>query len=868
VQKYKIMRRSLLVFLFIPLLLNAQLFEDFSDGDFTQNPAWSGTAEKYIVNSSFQLQLNASEAGTAWLSTPYNNPGGNVEWRFWIRLNFAPSGSNYSDVFLASDQADLSGPLNGYYLRFGEAGSLDAIELFKRQGAQNTSICRGTNGLIAAAFAIHIKVVRTTEGQWTIYADQTGSGIYTIEASGSDNTFNPGGHFGFLGQFTISNSTRMYYDNIFINQEIIDNEPPQLISATATDPFSIRLIFNEAISAGNLLNVANYSIDQEIGNPASVAQGATAAQAVLQLAAPLDNGRIYNLSISNIEDLAGNIMPQTNVQISYYEAQPNDVVINEIMADPSPVVGLPEWEFIELYNNSDIPINLNNWKLLIGTGERVIGSIQIAARGFVILAHENARPSLESFGSFFGFSSFQLANSGASLSLISDKGILISTVSYTDAWYNDAKKKDGGWTLEQKDPTNPCGGRNNWTASNHPGGGTPGQVNSVFAVSDARPKPETMKLVSENIIQIWFDQQMDQVSLGNSSAYTLSPGNINPQSAETNPADPTFVELIFAEPFAMGTIYELKISPSVLNCAGRPVLEGTALSFGIPFPVEPNDIVINEILFNPYNNGNDFVEIYNRSTKIINLEDLRLGAVRQTIPNPPDTTLRDIISSTKLIMPGTYMLLTVSSAMVTNFYFSPSTDNFVEMAQFPVYPNESGTAILVSKAGQVIDAFSYHEKMHFPLLNYVKGVSLERISVDRPSADVNNWHSAAETAGFATPGYQNSVFVKDETSEGELTVDPEIFSPDGDGRDDVTSIRYSFEEAGYTLNIQIFNASGQKVRHLVKSTLVSQEGAVSWDGLDESGRKVPTGIYVVYAEVFNLAGTVKGFKRAVVVGTR
>jgi hypothetical protein len=862
------MRRSLLVFLFIPLLLNAQLFEDFSDGDFTQNPAWTGTAEKYIVNSSFQLQLNASEAGSAWLSTPYSNPGGNVEWRFWIRLNFSPSGSNYSDVFLVSDQAELSGPLNGYFLRFGEAGSLDAIELFKKQGAQNTSICRGTNGLVATSFAIHVKVVRSLEGQWTVFADQSGSGIFNLEATGTDNTFSPGGHFGFLSTFTISNSTRMYYDNIFINEEIIDNEPPQLISATTTDPFTIQLIFNEAITTESLLNASNYFLDQEIGNPATVIQGTTAAQAILTLASPLDNGKVYNLSLNNIEDLAGNIMPQTDVQVSYYEAQTNDVVINEIMADPSPVVGLPEWEFIELYNNSYVPINLNNWKLLVGTGERVIGSIQIAPQGYVILAHEDARPSLESYGSFFGFSSFQLTNSGVSISLFSDKGVLISTVSYTDLWYNDPKKKDGGWTLEQKDPTNPCGGRNNWTASNHPSGGTPGQQNSVFAISDARPKPETMKLVSENIIQIWFDQQMDQVSLGNTSAYTLSPGNINPQSTVTNPADPTFVELLFAEPFAMGTIYELKISPSILNCAGRPVLEGTMLSFGIPFPVEPNDIVINEILFNPYNNGNDFVEIYNRSTKIINLEDLRLGAVRQTIPNPPDTTLREIIGSTKLIMPGTYMLLTVSTAMVTNFYSTPTTENFVEMAQFPVYSNESGTAILVSKTNQVIDAFSYNEEMHFPLLNYVKGVSLERISVDRPSADVNNWHSAAETAGFATPGYQNSVFVKDETSEGELSVDPEIFSPDGDGRDDVTSIRYSFEEAGYTLNIQIFNAAGQKVNHLVKSTLVSQEGAVSWDGLDESGRKVPTGIYVVYAEVFNLAGTVKGYKRAVVVGTR
>ncbi len=80
---------------------------------------------------------------------------------------------------MISDQEDLSGDLNGYYLQFGESGSIDAIELLKQQGQNTTSICRGTDGSIASSFAIRIKVVHQSDGQWLIYSDPTGNEIFS-----------------------------------------------------------------------------------------------------------------------------------------------------------------------------------------------------------------------------------------------------------------------------------------------------------------------------------------------------------------------------------------------------------------------------------------------------------------------------------------------------------------------------------------------------------------------------------------------------------------------------------------------------------------------------------------------------------------
>ncbi len=861
------MKSILLLFLMLPFTLMAQLSDDFSDGDFSQNPSWSGTTNLFQVNITFQLQLNALEAGTAWLSSPYT-ASGDVEWRFYVRQSFSPSGSNYGKVYLVSNQADLSQSLNGYYLRFGEAGSEDAIELFKQSGTTSESICRGTNGLVASSFELNIKVIRTQQGAWTIFVDPDGSGVYQQEATGSDNSFAPGGYFGFFDTYTVSNATKFYYDNIYVGPEIVDNTAPTLISTNASDPFTVELQFDEALLGTSALNMLNYNADGDLGNPNAIMFGSNSSIVQLIYNASFENGRLYQLSISNISDLAGNVAPIIQTSFSYYEAQANDVVINEIMADPSPIVGLPEWEYVELYNQTAVDIDLNGWTFVAGTSEKPIEGASIPANGYLILCHEDGQPAMATYGNAYGFSSFQLTNAGTTLQLLNQNGNLISSVAYTDKWYNDPAKADGGWSIEQIDPANSCGGRNNWTASVSPTGGTPGTLNSVDTPNVAAPAVLRYELVNDNSLQIFFDQQMDPASLSIAANYYLEAGNVNPTTVSTNPEDATFVELTFATPFEAGNIYKLIISNSVMNCAGLSVAENTFILFGIPDAVELNDVVINEILFNPLGDGVDYVEIYNRSTKTLDLNQLMLGSVRQTIPNPPDTILKEITADSYLFLPQSYVLLTTSKSIVLSQYTSEDPDVFVEMASFPTYSNDAGTAILKAKTGQLIDLIAYTEDMQYPLLTTAEGVALERISFDRPSDDPTNWHSAAESVGFGTPGYQNSMFMALVTTDDAISVTPELFSPDSDGRDDVTSIAYAFDEAGYTLNVYIFDASGQQQRHLVKSMLVSQTGAVSWDGLDENGNRVPIGIYVVYAEAFDLNGSVKSYKKAVVVASK
>ncbi len=859
------MKKILLLLILLPFSLFAQVTDDFTDGDFTQNPVWSGTVEQYTVNNSKQLQLNAEGEGTAWLSLPITEYE-SMEWQFWIREAFAPSGNNYSDVWLSADNADLSQATQGYFLRFGEGGSNDAIELFRKDAAGQQSICRGTEGAIASSFAVLVKVTCDREGNWMIQACYDNSGVYLIEAQGVDDAFGRGGFFGFWSKFTSSNAKKFYFDDVYVGPRVADHEPPQLLTCEVLDLTHLQLAFNEALDENTATNPDNYHVDNGLGHPAMVRVGDNPAQVVLEFEREIGNGVNYTLAVSGVKDLWNNAMGQATMAFSIYEASEYDIVINEIMADPNPVVGLPEWEFVELYNTTEFGIDLKDWQIQIGTNDNTFGSYVLAPHGYVILCHNDAVSELRLYGDCIGFSSFSVGNSSSAMYLYSKTGLLVSRVNFSNTWYHDPDKDNGGWSVEQIDPLNPCAGASNWTASRDASGGTPGRLNSVDGENNAQPMVERVSMFGNQIVQLWFDQQMEPTELMATQHFLVEETSERPQLAVVNPMDGTYVELHFEHGFEQGRVYTLIIN-GIANCVGTAIESDTRVQFGIPNDIAEGEILINEILFDPIAPGVDYVELYNNTDKTFDLSALMLGVIKQSFPNPADTTLKEITADSRLFLPQTYVLLSTNNEIVGQQYDCP-TDNFVQMTSFPSYANSGGAAILMGKDGTTIDKMYFSEKMHYPLLKVTKGVALERVSFDHPSMDANNWHSAAESVYFGTPGYENSMMQSAKPSNDGISISPDIFSPDGDGYDDACFINYRFDETGYTMNIYIFNAAGQLIRHLAKGELVGQEGSVLWNGLDNNGNKVPVGVYVVVTEVFNFSGTVKQFKNAAVVGTR
>jgi len=188
---------------------------------------------------------------------------------------------------------------------------------------------------------------------------------------------------------------------------------------------------------------------------------------------------------------------------------------------------------------------------------------------------------------------------------------------------------------------------------------------------------------------------------------------------------------------------------------------------------------------------------------------------------------------------------------------------FVE-TDLPTYPNDSGTVYLLNGANVVLDYFHYDEDYHFDLLDSEDGKSLERISFDQPTNDPSNWHTAAETVEWGTPGYQNSQQLITSVN-GTVTVDPKMFSPDSDGFQDVVSITLNLTTVDNVIDIEIFDNRGRLIRLLEDNFFAGNQSTFFWDGINDDSEKAAIGTYVILISVLDDAGNSQQFKEVVVL---
>jgi hypothetical protein len=836
-------------FLVLSNSVNAQVIEEFSDGDFSNNPTWIGTTADFIVNSSQQLQLNNTIAATSYLSTPHNLPDLNAkEWRIWVKQSFSPSSSNFGRVYLTADNSDLTLVQNGYYLQFGEANAIDAIRLFKLEAGIATQLCAGLDGQIANSFIVNVKVKRDASGNWSLFADLTGGQNFVLQGTAVDPSLLIGTHFGIIDVYTSSNANKFFYDNIYIGNEILDLSPPVLSGANVISTNQVDAVFNEAVTALSAENIGNYSISSGISIASATLDAINPSLVHLALVNNLANGNSYNLTTNNISDLAGNVSGNLSLNFQYLvpdSVVKGDVMITEFFPDPSPVVGLPEVEFVEIYNASNKIFNLNGWKIGDASADGTIGSAWLLPGEYKVLS-ANANDSLFTMTDAAGVTSFpSLNNAGDDLVLKDSFGNILDKLTYTDSWYQDEVKKSGGFTLELINPNDPCSDASNWIVSVSNTGGTPGFQNSVFDVSPDVTAPQvTLWLaLAPNFLEVHFSEGMDSSSLAN-AIFNFSP-TLTIQNKFIQGANPNKLILQFNEILVPSLVYNVSLT-NIGDCWLNYANESG--QFALADVPSKGDVVINEILQNPLNGGQDWIELYNNSDKIFNLKDWQFA----NFDNDTIDNLKSI-SSNFLLLPNEYVVLGKDSTFVKQNYPFSVSGKFL-FAELPSYNNDSGTVYLIYNA-EIIDKVSYLDEWHFDLLDNTDGVSLERIDPNGLSDSEFNWHSAAEDYGFGTPGRKNSQY-SPIISNGIITLTGEVFSPDNDGFEDVMQVSYVLSEAGMLGKAQIFDEQGRLIRTIFSNEYLGTAGVFYWDGTRDNQTKASIGIYILRVEVFSTNGGV------------
>lgn len=841
-----------LLLLAFPLLLNAQLNESFSDGDFTANPVWTGTSTTFIVNASQELQTTNTVAATSYLTTPHGlSTLDGQEWRVRVKIITSPSSANFGRVYLTSTSADLTTNPDGFFLQLGEAGSTDAIRLKKIVGGVETEICAGPSAQIATSFNISIRIVRDGSGLWSLYTDAAGGNDFAFQASGTDVTALIGTHAGVWATYTASNATKYYFDDLYAGPEIVDTQAPALLSATAVSPTQVDLLFDEPIAGTAAVTTGNYTFEPAIVVSSASFDGSNLSLIHLQLGASLSNGQTYTVTVNEIEDANGN--QATNLVTSFEYLvneipEPGDVIITEFLCDPSPVMGLADVEFVEIHNVSTKYFDLTGWKLGDASGDGTIVSGWIQPGEYKVLC---AASSATFYPDGYTVSAFPSLNNTSDAVVLKDTGsVEINRVNYTDDWYRDEIKQEGGYSLELINPNDPCPDGSNWIASNAISGGTPGAQNSVY---DDTPDTEAPALVSvlataPSTLQLVFSEGMDSTTLVNAVLTTNTSLTVSGITAPAAFADT--VTITFGQAITQSQLYSFNYG-SVSDCWGNSTtVNGT---FALAEAPQPGDLVINELLFDPGTGGSDFVELYNRSAKVLDLYQYELARY-----DDGAISGNELIEPHYLLFPGEYVVLTPDSNFQLQQFPQAVSGTFLQM-DLPLMNNDSSTVLLICQ-GVVLDRVSYTSDWHLSLIDDTENKTLERIDPNGVSSSASNWHTAAENIGFGTPGRQNSQYMI-ATVNGDFGTISSIFSPDNDGFEDVLLFYYTMPQGEMIATVKIYDERGRLVRELVKSEVLSLLGNFSWDGINDQNTKAQLGVYLAVIEAFSVDGNADFSKR-------
>jgi hypothetical protein len=633
---------------------NAQFTDDFSDGDFTSNPIWTGLTSNYQVSVANELQLNAPPTnGTSHLTTA-SQAIGNSQFDFNVRLDFDPSTSNFSRVYLTSSASDLSGSLIGYYVQIGGAsGLLDDVSLYYQSGTSRSKIIDGTDGTVAISPQLDVRVTRDMNGNWELLTDTAMNGTFVSEGTTFHNNTTTSAYFGVYCKYTSTRNTKFFFDNFVVTGgPIMDIDPPTIDTVIAISATQLDVHFNEVVDLNTSQIAANYVVNNGLGNPASSNRDATDSSIVhLNYTSNIANNN-YVLTVTNVEDVNGNAITSTSSNFSVNQVTPSnfgDIVINEIFPDPTPQVGLPEAEFIELTNNTNDPINLYNWIYRDASTSVSLPNYVLNPNQHIILCKEIDTTLFSVFGPTLGLSSWpSLNNSADFLGLRDPNNNLVDTVNYESSWYQDGTKADGGWSLERINPKAPCSDANNWKASINATGGTPGQVNSILnnQPDNSALKVHSFSVIGLNIVKLNFTKSVDSSNISTSN-FNLSNGRT---ITSVNAVNLNSLSLVATPDLLINEIYQLEIT-NLLDCYGN-AMNDTTLNIAIGRSPVAFDIIFNEIYADPDpSNLNlpeaEFVEIYNTTTDPLNLSGLTFGD-RSTIVALPN----------EVLFPGEYAILT------------------------------------------------------------------------------------------------------------------------------------------------------------------------------------------------------------------
>lgn len=783
----------------------------------------------------------SSEDWIGYYHAPVISGAAEQSWEFSLRYDFKPSANNCWAVILGNNYALSNGKLeNALILGVNYEDSDDMIKIWQKTGDETkTVINSGINWEEEVDNSASVKFkVRIISNVLKLEVDASDSGLVQVGE-------------GFIQNLSAFNSFLLYYkysasydqglaiDDIKIAGNFEkDNKGPILISIRVVGNNHLELVFDELVGFSSNME---FCVDA-IGCSKTI--DAISNSAMLEFSKEFLPGQYYDLQLPIMEDLSGNRVEKQNH--IFYFPKAYDVVINEIMADPTPGILLPDAEYIELFNRSEVPINLTDWNLSVNGKSCSLPYSVIAPNNYLLLCDIDKIELFPETENKTGIGSFPaIRNSNSEVILQDNTGRLAHAVNYFDTW-QESDKKEGGWSAELINPNEPCNEFANWSSSEDYRGGTPGIMNSIHSENpgDFVPDLWRVSIIGSNTIRAYFSSAMDSSRSSSAEFYQVLPGKVSPFRVSPDWPLAGSMDMEFKNNFIENTMYELIISNDPVDCGGMALRQGRA-GFKYSESANAGDIVINEIMFDPHEGFSEYIELFNPSEKAIELKNWEL----QLNGKEPKCIMQEYFT----LLPGDFALISNSMTGINSLEKFAEASILVIMPDMPALSN-SGTVIrIIDSSGIEIDAVQYFPEWHHELVGNQKGVALERLSVLESGMNVENWKSAGSDINYQTPGAVNSQ-LDEQAGRSMLDLEPNTITPNGDGWNDILHISYSLSEPGCMGKIVIFDLEGKLVRTLANGSLIATSGEFEFEGKDESGRELSSGYYILFFEAYNEKG--------------
>lgn len=520
------------------------------------------------------------------------------------------------------------------------------------------------------------------------------------------------------------------------------------------------------------------------------------------------------------------------------------VVVNEFL--PVPEGNEPEW--IEIYNNSDSTFTFSKTYIADATSSKLLPEFKLKSKNYAVITKDTA--ILKQIRTIPD-STILIQLTLPTLNNTYDNIILKSAEQVYDSIYYHISFGENGKSFERINPDEPALSKTNLKSSINIDGATCGFVNSHYIYSkDLKienfsriPKSDSIifeilntgKQKIENFeLQFFIDVDNDKLFtndelflINNYSLFDLSENKLtmNLRDIDNCPIIDNYLDV-------MAVI----LSPDDLNRSND------TLRAELYFSSNQNSIIINEIMYDVEDEIAEFIELYNRSEKSVNLRNSEL--------KDENTKLKKgvFIDKDIIVEPNNFLLVAWDSLFFVNHPELKNSKNVYISKNSSFNLNQSGDFVaLVDANGYYFDSLTYSDKWHTLQID-TKNTSLERINYFTSSEISSSWATCIDL-NKSTPANKNSVFAEISNGEG-ITCSPNPFLPNSSDKPFcIIGYKLPFEIA--TLTLSIYDTQGKKIVDVANGINSKKIGSLVWDGKNSDGFNLSSGRYVILLNAYD-----------------